>query len=502
MRAELAQDMARLRRHALEHRHVPGYERLLDLVRRIGDVQDKAMVLVKAQELTAAWTVLRGLDYETDQRLLLEELDRQDVRLEAWTGDTLTIQQRYTHAALWCLAGFTPVFLIVSVVLLRSTARNIRANRAAQAALTESARTLEALLDATTDRVILADRVGRILSINAAGARGLGLSPADILGRTFTELFPESVAAGRLAAVHEAMATGQSLRFSDERGGIVFDHIIAPLLDADGTPRGAALFARDITDIVRAREAAEAANRAKSEFLATISHEIRTPLNGILGMAQVLAGADPNEYQRQCLEDIQNASEGLLSLVTHILELSRLEAGLETQETNVFALGSILQAVEAEFGPQARAKGLESTRRVADDVPLLLCGDGDRLRRVLEHLLANAVKFTPAGSIAVEVTRRRAAGSQDKGVELVFVVRDTGIGIDAKDQARIFESFVQADGSATRRFGGSGLGLAIASRLVEGMGGVIRVESAPGQGSAFTFTLRFGLPEPETEAGF
>ena len=500
-RARLSTALAQLRHHATQYGHVPGHARLQDLIEHIATVQLRAMALVGDTEREQAWKLLRGQEYEWAGRQLTEILDTLDTAIEAWTAETLAVQERYTTTALWCVGGFTPVFLLVSLVLLRSAARNIRANQAAQAALAENAQTLEALLNATTDRVFLTDREGRILAINPAGARGLGLPPAAILGRGFRDIFPAQVATGRLNLLNVVLATGEALRFTDARDGFVFDHSMTPLPDVAGHPRGVALFSRDITDIVRDKEAAEAANRAKSAFLASISHEIRTPLNGIFGMAQILVGPHPTEEQRLCLEDIQTASEGLLTLVGNILELSRLEAGLDAVETNDFALSSVIQSLTLSHGPQAQAKGLTLTVQPNADVPPLLRGDGDRLRRILGHLLDNAVKFTPTGAIGVTVERRREAGRHEhdrNGVPLVFAVHDTGIGIEAKDHTRIFESFSQADGSATRRFGGTGLGLAIANRLVESLGGVIQVDSAPGQGSTFSFLLRFDEPGPET----
>jgi PAS domain S-box-containing protein len=473
------------------------------LFQRVASDQDQALALVARGERDRAQALLRDRPYETAQDTLLDDLDRLDTTIGARANETLAAQQRYADLAIWCIAIFTPALVFVSLVLLRAARRNIRAIDEAQAALAENAGTMKALLDATTDRVVLTDRDGRILAINAAGAGGLGLPPREIPGKSLFDVYPESVAAGRLERLRQAMDQGSALRFSDERAGIVFDHIITPLPDAAGAARGAALFARDITAIVRAREEAEAASRAKSEFLANISHEIRTPLNGILGMVQVLAGTGLSDEQGRCLADIETASGSLLALVSDIIELSRIEAGQEDLEHAPFVLGSILQSIEAGYGPQARDKGLALTATREADVPELVLGDGDRLRQVLERLVGNAVKFTAAGQVTLTVRRDGLPAGSDpdgKGEPLVFSVRDTGIGIAPEDQARIFERFAQVDGSATRRYGGTGLGLAIASRLVERMGGAIRVESRPGEGSEFLFSIRFPrLDDQEAE---
>jgi PAS domain S-box-containing protein len=464
---------------------------------RIGRDQTQALALVAHGERDRAWVLLRGIDYETAQNTLLEKLHQLDADIESRADATLARQERYADLAIWCIGIFTPLLVFVSLVLLRAARRNIRAIDKAQTSLSENARTLEALLDATTDRVVLIDGTGRVLSINAAGAKGLGLTAEAITGKNLFDLYPEPIAASRLKQVRQAMDKGWALRFCDERDGIVFDHIITPLPDATGLPRGVALFARDITAISRAREAAETANRAKSEFLANISHEIRTPLNGILGMVQVLAGAGLDAGLSQCLEDIETASGALLALISGIIELSRLEAGQVELEHIPFVLGSIFQAIGAEYGPAARDKGLGLTTTVAPDVPELVVGDGDKLHQVLGHLMDNAVKFTATGEVALSVRRDGTPGQDATAVRLAFSVRDTGIGIAPEDRERIFERFAQADGSSTRRFGGTGLGLAIASRLAAQMGGAIQVDSTPGQGSEFTVGLWFDLEQRE-----
>ena len=379
---------------------------------------------------------------------------------------------------------------------------DISDRKAAEAAARENARTIAALLDATTDRVILADAEGTVLAANKAGADSFGLSPEALAGRRFHTLFDEALAASRLVHLRRALETGRIQRFTDERDGVILDHVVAPLPGSDGAAGRIALFARDATALVRAREEAEAASQAKSRFLANLGHEIRTPLNGILGMAQVMAGLDPDEQQRQCLDDISSASAALLELIDDLLELSQIETGRVALEPGLFALADILEAASATLTPRAAEKGLTLKTALAADLPPLVLGDGGKLRRILLILVDNAVKFTEKGGVRVELRCREACPgeeSQVPAVQVACLVSDTGIGIAPEAQASIFDSFTQADGSATRRFGGTGLGLAIARRLARLMAGDLVVESRPGQGSVFTLTVPFALPAPPAE---
>jgi len=229
------------------------------------------------------------------------------------------------------------------------------------------------------------------------------------------------------------------------------------------------------------REAAIRANEAKSTFVANISHEIRTPLNGVLGMAQAMAHDPLPPKQRERLEVIRRSGEALLTLLNDVLDLSKIEAGKLVLEETDFELQTLLEEACGVFQGLASEKGLRFV--VAADEGLGLCrGDPTRVRQVIANLVSNAIKFTERGYIEVSAFR--------SGEEVCFSVLDSGIGISAEAQARLFEKFAQADESTTRRYGGTGLGLAICRELVERMGGRIRLDSKPGEGSRFTFTLR------------
>ena len=363
------------------------------------------------------------------------------------------------------------------------------------AELQRSRNALQAIIENVPAAVYVKDLDGRYLLHNAHLARVLGHDGESVVGKRDEDLIDRATAA-RVAAEDRRVATeGQVLRAehdmpSGHDGMRTFQTHVFPLLDGGGATYAIGGISLDITDLKHAQHAAESATRAKSEFLANMSHEIRTPMNAILGMSYLAleSGLAPQQYNY--VQKVHASAESLLSVINDILDFSKIEAGKLDLEVIPLNLDDVMDNLGNVVGLKAQEKGLELLFVEPPGLPTALIGDPSRLSQVLLNLGNNAVKFTEHGEVLVAI---QMVGRDDESVRLRFEVRDSGVGMDAEQQQRLFQPFSQADASTSRRYGGTGLGLAISQHLVRLMGGEIAVDSAPGRGSRFHFTLRLGL---------
>jgi PAS domain S-box-containing protein len=389
---------------------------------------------------------------------------------------------------------------------------DITDRKGAEDALRESEERFRGTFENAGVGIAHSDFEGRWLRVNEKFCAILGYSREELLQKTFKDVsYADDLATSidHLGRLIRGEIPGYTLekRYVRKDGAPVWVHLaISVQRDARGAPAYVIAIIQDISERKRlegelrhAKEAAEAASQAKSDFLANVSHEIRTPLNAILGMTELALDAPLTQPLRKHLTVVQSSAEVLLGVINDLLDFSKIEAGKLELDRSTFSLRNVLNETLRALALRAHRKGLELVCRIQPEAPDVVVGDAGRLRQVLTNLVGNAVKFTAEGEVVVQVSPVPVPDSPPEpgtgtDLTLLFEVRDTGIGIPREKQQKVFEAFEQADSSTTRRYGGTGLGLSIASRLVGLMGGRITVESEPGRGSTFAFTARLHRP--------
>jgi PAS domain S-box-containing protein len=510
--------------------------------KRTAAIESQALTLLRQGQADAAREVLFGPEYEAQRQFVVQKIP---AFLDELSTQGTTLHRAHHTQLVWSV-GATMVALAAWLGLWQ--ALTCRRQQHLVLSMTKSARERTAralreheayyreLFENASDFVYTIDMQGHLTSFNKAGERILGYARQEVAGTALADLLtPESLARSRQMRVTKetgtAWTTYEVEALAKDQHRVPFE-VSTRLIYRDGQPVGVQGIARDITErkqveaalkeardeletrvaqrtadlqqmneqlhreiaerrhveaaLRTAKEAAEVANRVKGEFLSTISHELRTPMNGICGMNGLLLDTALDEEQREYAETVRQCSDNLLTIINDILDFSTIAAGQFALNIVDFELRTVVEDVLASFAEAAHQKGLAIPTPSYGAVPPWVAGDHGRLRQVLMVLVGNAVKFTEKGEVVVSVTCVEANATE---TVLHFAITDTGIGIPAEAQGKLFQVFSQVDGSSTRQYGGTGLGLAIAKRLVTMMDGQIGVESTPGQGSTFWFTV-------------
>ncbi|OZQ59689.1 hypothetical protein CA600_29495 [Paenibacillus sp. VTT E-133280] len=363
------------------------------------------------------------------------------------------------------------------------------------------------ILNSVSEGIFGMNLEGDTMFINPAAITMLGYDPTEWLNSKFHTIHQTWLDNEPFLGIQKTLIPSHfNNRSFDEKEGVFWRqdgssflvrYHMTPLFDGEERI-GAVVVFRDITEekeIVRAKESAEEADRAKSEFLAIMSHELRTPMNGIIGMADLLSGTELDEEQSYYTQIINSSGEALLHILNEVLDFSKIEAGMMTLELQMVDLREVIQNVSELFYPKVKEKGLLLTINIAPDLPFVVVTDEARLRQILVNLVGNAVKFTETGEISISASLE--ASQKSGNIIVKFMVKDTGLGIPVASQGLLFQSFSQLHPSINRKYGGTGLGLAISKKLVELLGGAIGVRSCEKHGSEFFFTVEVSLPKEE-----
>ena len=388
----------------------------------------------------------------------------------------------------------------------------INKRKMAEGALRESEERFRTIIETTPDGYYEVDLGGRFTFINDSMCGILGYSLEEITGMNHRQSLDEASAKKLIEIFNNIFESGEAVKnvgwttVKKDGAKRFVEGSLSLLKDPRGEPSGFGGFLRDVTErkhaeaLYRAKLEAEAANRTKSEFLAHMSHEIRTPLNAIIGLVELMLYTDLRPEQREDLDVVRASAYSLLSIINNILDFSKIEAGKLEMEDSTFGLREFIDESMKIMAMKSHEKNIELAYRIDPDVPNQLIGDPTRFRQVLLNLVDNAVKFTSTGEVLVSISNKEQTAEE---AYISISVSDTGIGIPADSQKSIFGAYDQGNAGTSGRYGGTGLGLAVTAQLVRLMGGNIRVESNPGQGSRFYFTARFTRPqgaEPEIEA--
>jgi PAS domain S-box-containing protein len=415
-----------------------------------------------------------------------------------------------TRRLFFTLSGTTGILILLLTVFFALNRRKAEAARIrlalAQEDREKSIEQTNLILEHATDGILTIDEEQKIVRFNPACEQMWGYSADEVMGKEITVLLPEYVRKDHLSYVHKFRDSKvQGLDMEDRglhlfgltRDGVVFPTEVGISMSEVGGEKFFSAFIKDITirkkaenEILQAKEMAEAATKAKGDFLANMSHEIRTPMNAVIGLSDLCLRTDLSNKQQDYLEKIHRSAESLLGIINDILDFSKIEAGKLDMESIDFEIDRVLDNLATVANVKTQEKGLELLFKRDPQVPTVLVGDPLRLGQVLINLTNNAVKFTEKGDIVVDI---KLVEKQADRVTMEFAVRDTGIGMTKEQQGKLFQSFSQADTSTTRKYGGTGLGLAISKQLVEMMGGSISVDSEPGVGSTFKFSVTLGI---------
>jgi PAS domain S-box-containing protein len=400
----------------------------------------------------------------------------------------------------------TPMFKDGVVVGCVVSFTDITQRKASERLLRETEEYFRGVLERAPDGILVVDTDGRICLSNAQCEKLFGYTRDELIGQQVEILVPDAIRPQHpelRASFHRAPTTramgAKSELYARRKDGTLFpvDIGLSPLpIRNDGNTQ-VAVSVRNITDrkqaeveLKAAKQKAEEATRMKSMFLANMSHEIRTPMNAIIGLSHLALKTPLNAKQRDYVSKVHNAGTSLLAIINDILDFSKIEAGRLDVENTEFRLDDVISSVTTVTGQKATEKGLEFLAHVAPGIPQFLIGDPHRLGQILTNLVNNAVKFTERGEIVVSAALLQMTGEK---CQLKFSVKDTGIGMTKEQATKLFQPFTQADMSTTRKYGGTGLGLTVSRRLVELMGGQIWLDSEPGVGATFTFTVWLGV---------